>query len=195
MKGKATVKRKTKETDISVTIDFTSPRSIITDTEIPFFNHMLHAMAFHGAFGMDVYARGDIDVDPHHVVEDVGLVTGDVLSDILVEYRAVSRYGYSVIPMDDALSEIVIDVCDRPYFRYVADFPQDKAGNFDVALIREYLYALTVRAKINLHAEIRYGLNSHHMVESLFKALGKALHAAYIPLDRGRESMSTKGTL
>ena len=195
MKGKATVKRKTKETDISVTIDFNSPLSITTDTEIPFFNHMLHAMAFHGVFGMDVYARGDIDVDPHHVVEDVGLVTGDVLSDILVEYRAVSRYGYSVIPMDDALSEVAIDVCGRPYFRYVADFPQAKTGSFDVALIREYLYALTVRAKINLHAEIRYGLNSHHMIESLFKALGKALHAAYIPMNNINNIRSTKGML
>lgn len=195
MKGKATVKRKTKETNISVTVDFTSTRPITADTELPFFNHMLHAMAFHGAFGMDVYARGDIDVDPHHVVEDVGLVTGDVLSAILVEYGAVSRYGYSLIPMDDALSEVVIDVCGRPYFRYVADFPQGKAGDFDVALIREYLYALTVRAKLNLHAEIRYGLNSHHMIESLFKALGKALHTAYIPLNNEDSIMSTKGTI
>lgn len=195
MKGKATVKRKTKETDISVTIDFTSSESITVDTKIPFFNHMLRAMAFHGAFGLDVYARGDIDVDPHHVVEDIGLVTGDVLSDILVEYGAVSRYGYSVIPMDDSLSEVVIDVCGRPYFRYVADLPQGRVGDFDVALIREYLYALTVRAKINLHAEIRYGLNSHHMIESLFKALGRAIHAAYIPLNSENSSMSTKGTI
>jgi len=192
---KFTGKRKTKETNIQISIDFASREIINIDTGIPFFNHMLHAMAFHGFFGMEITAEGDIDVDPHHLVEDVGLVTGDILADVLKEYGNLRRYGYAVIPMDDALSEVAVDVCGRPYLRYTADFPQRRIGDFDAALIHEYLYALTVRAKINLHVSIRYGLNSHHMIESMFKALGKALHIAYTPSEDTQSDMSTKGML
>ena len=185
--------RTTKETNIALRLDLTSSDSISIATGVPFFDHMLTAMSFHGGFSLQVDASGDIEVDPHHVVEDVGLVIGDALRDHLKQNEPVARYGHSVVPMDDALSEVAIDVCERPYLVYAAAFPQQWIGTFQVSLVREYLLGLSNRAAINLHAHCRYGENSHHMVESLFKALGRAITAAYGPrLGRG---MSTKGTL
>jgi imidazoleglycerol-phosphate dehydratase len=185
--------RKTKETDITLRLDLYSVEPISIETGVPFFTHMLTSMAFHGRFSLGVTATGDIDVDPHHLVEDVGLVLGDAFRTHLHSEGQVARFGHSIVPMDDALSEAVVDVCERPYLVFAAQFPQSTVGTFPVAMVREFLQAFSVRAAVNLHARCRYGENSHHMIESLFKALGRAISTAYAP--RGGDGMSTKGTL
>ena len=188
-----TVSRTTKETDISVSLFQKGTGSI--DTQLPFFDHMLGAMAFHGGFGLTLKARGDIGVDYHHLVEDTGLVLGEAFHKLLEKNKAVRRFGQALIPMDEALSEAVIDTAERACLVYRAEFPQEQAGNFPLALIKEFFYAFTQKARINLHLWCRYGDNSHHMAEALFKAFGKALAQAYAPAEGSREDMSTKGAL
>ncbi len=184
--------RKTKETDISIEICFDENKKIDINTSVPFFDHMLNAMAFHGAFGLTVKATGDKEVDPHHIVEDTGLVLGEVFLKVFKSLGKVKRFGHAVIPMDEAITEVTIDVCGRPSLNMIADFPQISVGNFYINLVKEFLIALSNKACISLHAHIRYGENSHHMAESLFKALGKALKQAYT---EEKEILSTKGTI
>lgn len=188
-----TISRKTKETEIDLAIDMSSSEPVDIRTTIAFFDHMLTAMAFHGGFAFRIAAKGDTHVDPHHLVEDAGLVLGDSLAEHVTSRGPVFRYGHAVIPMDDALSEVTVDACGRPYLVFSAEFPQPRSGDFDNSLAREFLLALTNRAGINLHAACRYGRNGHHMLESLFKALGIALKQAYAPAARGVRS--TKGVL
>jgi imidazoleglycerol-phosphate dehydratase len=191
--SRATVERTTKETKIQLTLDLDRREPPRIATGVPFFDHMLTAMAFHGGFYLEVTAQGDLEVDPHHLVEDLGIVFGDALKKAQDARGGVARYGSSVIPMDDALSEVAIDACGRAYWVYQAAFPQTHAGTFDLSLVREFVIGLANRAQINLHALCRYGSNGHHMVEALFKALGKALAQAYAPRDGGSAAMSTKG--
>lgn len=186
--------RETKETRIDLILDLDQPGPQSFDLGIPFFAHMLNAMAFHGGFALQIEAIGDLDVDPHHLVEDCGLVLGQALRETL-DKGPVTRYGHSIIPMDDALSETVVDVCKRPYLVYTATYPQPLAGSFDLSLMREFFLALSNAAQINLHLDCRYGLNSHHMVEALFKSLGRALKEAYRLLPADAAVRSTKGTL
>lgn len=192
--AEVTVKRKTRETDIEVILDLTDNSKIKLETESPFFNHMLNAMSFHGGFSIQIKGSGDMDVDPHHLIEDCGLVIGQAFFEMAQKTGPIKRYGHSIIPMDDALSEITIDACGRPYLVYKADYPQPFAGNFDLSLIREFLLAFSNSAKINLHCECRYGMNGHHMVESLFKAFGRALAQSYKKSDT-KSPLSTKGKL
>ena len=175
-----------------IEFDPDAQEGIEIDTGVPFVNHLLEAMAFHGGFGLKIQARGDVEVDHHHIVEDIGLVFGSALHKVATDYGNVHRFGYSVIPMDEALSEVTIDVCGRPTLVFTDSFPQGRIGDFDLCLIQEFLKALTSRAKIALHAKVRYGENSHHMAESLFKALGKSLREAY---SKSEDLRSTKGTL
>jgi len=186
--------RETKETSIQLTLRLDDPTIIKFKLGLPFFEHMLTAMAFHGGFGLEIQGKGDLEVDPHHLVEDIGLVLGQALADSLEQFGPVARYGHSVIPMDEALSEATIDVIRRPYLVYQAVFPQTHCGDFDLSLLREFFQALANRAQINLHLDCRYGHNSHHMVEALFKALGRALFQAYRP-HIGSNVLSTKGAL
>jgi imidazoleglycerol-phosphate dehydratase len=188
---KVTIERKTRETDIAVTVDPDSSAPPAIRTGVPFFDHMLTSMAFHGRFLLSVNGTGDIDVDPHHLVEDVGLVLGQAFSAIL-EKGTVQRFANAVVPMDEALSEVTIDVCGRPTLVLHAAFPQPYAGTFDLSLLREFFLGLCSQARISLHVEVRRGENSHHMAESAFKALGRALRQAYA-LD-GSE-MSSKGRI
>ena len=188
-----TVKRQTKETDIAMTVDIEHAGEVSVKTGVPFFDHILFSMAFHGRFHIDVVASGDTEVDPHHLVEDTGLVFGDCLKRYLDTGVTIGRYGHAVIPMDDALSEVTVDACGRPYLEYRAAFPQSRSGDFDMWLIREFLLGLTNKACINIHAACRYGNNSHHMAESLFKALGLALKQGFAK-DPGN-IRSTKGIL
>jgi imidazoleglycerol-phosphate dehydratase len=189
------VTRKTKETDIFIEIDPDQSGEISVSTEVPFLDHLLNAMAFHGNFSLTVKGKGDIEVDDHHLVEDIGLVLGSAFDKLVETHGSVMRFGYSVIPMDDSLAEVAIDVCGRPFLVYDPSYPQAKAGSFDLALLREFLTGFASRAKINLHANIKYGKNSHHMAESLFKALGKALKAAYTKDAASPKEMSAKGTI
>jgi imidazoleglycerol-phosphate dehydratase len=189
------IHRKTKETDILVRLDMNAPGPSAPDTGLPFFDHMLNAMAFHGGFHLEVKASGDVEVDPHHLVEDTGLVIGASLEKARKEAGGIRRYASSVIPMDDALCEAVIDVCGRPYLKWNVDWAQEKAGDFQLPLLREFFWGLAVAGKMNLHLSTRYSENGHHAAEALFKAAGRALSEAYIPASGGEAGMSTKGSL
>ncbi len=193
--SQATIERQTKETQIRLSLDLDRKDAPKISTGVPFFDHMLTAFSFHGGFYLEVVATGDLEVDAHHLVEDTGLVLGDAFKKVQELRGGVLRYGHSIIPMDEALSEVVIDACGRPFWVFTAAFPQTHAGDFDLSLIREFLIAFTNRAQVNLHAHCRYGANGHHMAESLFKALGKALAQAYTSKDGGSASMSTKGVI
>lgn len=189
---KIKVERKTRETDISLTLDPDAAAEPAVRTGVPFLDHMLTAMSFHGRFLLSVEGRGDIEVDPHHLVEDVGLVLGRAFSQVLEKAGPVARFGHAVVPMDEALSEVTIDVCGRPTLSLHASFPQSSAGTFDVSLLREFFAGLSSEARISLHIDVRRGENSHHMAESAFKALGKALKQAYSP---EAQEMSSKGRI
>ena len=188
------VVRKTKETDIKIELDLDNPRKPEINTGLPFFDHILFSMSFHGGFYLKIDAKGDIEVDPHHLVEDTGLVLGDAFRTAAEKGGALARFGHFITPMDDSLAEVTIDACGRPYLVYKAEYPQQKAGDFDIFLLKEFLKALSDRAGMNLHAECRYGENSHHMAEAIFKSLGRAIGQAYRPADSGL-ILSTKGTL
>ena len=191
-KRTASLTRKTRETEISMTVCPDTPGDIAISTGLPFFDHLLHAMAFHGGMTLSVRASGDLEVDPHHLVEDVGLVLGTLLDQWLEAHGPVERFGSAEAPMDEALARVVIDVCGRPTSVLRADLPQTRAGTFDLYLVREFWVALAGRARISLHGLVEYGENAHHMVEALFKALGMALHRSYTPREGVR---STKGRL
>ncbi|MGA2642047.1 MAG: imidazoleglycerol-phosphate dehydratase HisB [Spirochaetia bacterium] len=186
------IERKTRETDISLTLDPDAAAEPAIRTGIPFFDHLLTSMSFHGRFSLSLEGQGDIDVDPHHLVEDVGLVLGQAFSSVFEKAGSVARFGHAVVPMDEALSEVTIDVCGRPTLSLHASFPQAFVGTFDMSLLREFLAGLSSQARISLHVDLRRGENSHHMAESAFKALGKALKQAYSP--DGRD-MSSKGRI
>ena len=188
------VQRKTAETEITLTLDMKERRPSIIDIPLPFFAHLLNAMAWHGGFYLEVKGSGDIEVDPHHLVEDLGIVLGQAFSQLFAE-GALARYGECRIPMDDALSEAVVDACRRPYLVYWAKYPQEVCGNFSLSLLKEFFSALAHNADINLHLSCRYGENSHHMAESLFKATGKALAQAFRPVQGQLADMSTKDFL
>jgi imidazoleglycerol-phosphate dehydratase len=183
--------RKTAETDVHVEVSPDEAAAPEVDTGVPFFDHLLRALAFHGRLGLKVRGRGDLEADEHHLVEDVGLAFGECLAR-LVEQGPVERFGHGVAPMDEALAEVAVDVCGRPTLVFEGQFPQARVGSFEAALLREFLGGLASRARIALHAHLRYGLNSHHLAEALFKALGLALRRAYAPSSGG---MSTKGTI
>jgi len=189
---KVKIERKTRETEIVLTLDPDTVSPPAISTGIPFFDHMLTSMSFHGRFSLSVEGKGDIDVDPHHLVEDVGLVLGQALLTVFEKTGSVARFGHAVVPMDEALSEVTIDVCGRPTLALHASFPQAAAGTFDFSLLREFFGGLSSQARISLHVEIRRGENSHHMAESAFKALGKALKQAYAPEST---EMSSKGRI
>jgi len=188
---RVTIHRTTRETDISVTLDPDSAAEPAVSTGVPFFDHMLASMSFHGGFALSVNGTGDLEVDPHHLVEDVGLVLGQALAGVL-EKGPVARFGHAVVPMDEALSEVTIDVCGRPTLVLNAAFPQPRAGTFDLSLLREFFGGLSSAARISLHVDVRRGENAHHMAECAFKALGRALKGAYAP---DRREMSTKGRI
>jgi imidazoleglycerol-phosphate dehydratase len=186
------ITRTTRETDITLTLDPDARVPGAIATGVPFFDHLLSSMSFHGGFGLSVAARGDLEVDPHHLVEDVGLVLGQAFAAVFAMNGAVQRFAHAVIPMDEALAEVTIDVCGRPTLVYNAAYPQQFAGTFDISLLREFLGGLAGKACISLHVDVRRGENSHHMAEAAFKALGKALRAAYAP---GAGEISTKGRI
>jgi imidazoleglycerol-phosphate dehydratase len=188
---KVHITRTTRETDITLTLDPDGAVEGGITTGLPFFDHLLTGMSFHGRLGLAVAAKGDIELDPHHLVEDTGLVLGQALGDVLAK-GAVARFGHAVIPMDEALSEVAIDVCGRPTLSLHAAFPQAYAGTFDLSLLREFFTALAAQARISLHVECRRGENSHHMAEAAFKALGRALHEAYA---LSGQEMSSKGRI
>ena len=189
---KVHIARKTRETDVVLTLDPDAPGGGQVRTGLPFFDHLLSSMAFHGRFHLEIDAKGDLEVDPHHLVEDTGLVLGQALCEVLAKTQQVKRFAHTVIPMDEALAEVTIDVCGRSTLVWRVRLPQKRAGAFDLWLLREFFDGLVSQARISLHVEVRRGRNSHHMVEAVFKALGKSLRESYAPAEG---EMSSKGRI
>ena len=195
MKRKAEVERKTKETDIKISLVIDGQGQTNITSGIPFFDHMLTLLAVHGFFDLSVRAAGDLDVDLHHTVEDVGLVLGDTIREALGQRKGIKRYGHAVTPMDDALTAVTIDLSNRPYLVY--NVPEHAASGIALtpSLTREFFRALVNRAGMNLHINVAYGDNDHHVVESIFKAFGRALDQAASLDGRISGVRSSKGTL
>lgn len=187
--------RKTKETEISLSIRLDGSGRNQIGTGIPFFDHMLNGFARHGLFDLEVSAKGDLEVDCHHTVEDTGIVLGQALAEALGEKAGIKRYGSFILPMDETLALCAIDLSGRPYFRYDAVFTAERLGGLDMEMIREFFYAVSYSAGMNLHLKILEPGNNHHMAEALFKAFGKALDAATMKEPRMSEVWSTKGSL
>ena len=188
--------RKTKETAVSLELELPRSRDIsLAIRGIPFLEHLLNGFAFHGNIGLQITAEGDVEIDQHHLVEDVGLVLGDAVLRFIETYGPVQRFGHAVIPMDDSLAETAVDFAGRPYLRFEAVFPQEYVGSLPVCLLEEFWYAFTTRSRATLHLIGRYGRNSHHLAEALFKAAGKAFQAALAPVSDTEGVRSTKGTL
>lgn len=195
MNRSATIERVTRETRIklSLNLDGTGLSSIATS--VPFLDHMLDLFARHGLFDLTVEAQGDIDIDCHHTVEDIGIVLGQALKEALGDKKGIRRYGQAVVPMDETLAEVVTDLSGRPYLVYNVALPKVKIGDFDVELGREFFQAVVNNAAANLHINIRYGDNVHHMLEACFKGFARALDMATQVDSRIEGVLSTKGKL
>ncbi|NLJ31816.1 MAG: imidazoleglycerol-phosphate dehydratase HisB [Clostridiales bacterium] len=187
-----TEQRKTKETDIAVSLSLDGG-AVSVSTGIGFFDHMLNAFAVHGGFGLQIEARGDLFVDCHHTVEDVGIVLGKVFARALGDKSGIARYGSFSIPMDEALAFASVDISGRPFLVFHADFRQERVGDFDTCMVEEFMRAFAMNAGITLHLRVEYGMNSHHEIEALFKALAHALRVAAAQTESG--VLSTKGSL
>jgi len=195
MKRKAEVERKTQETDIEISLIIDGRGQADIDTGIPFFDHMLTLMTVHGFFDLSLRAVGDIDVDFHHTVEDVGLVLGDALREALGERHGIKRYGHAVTPMDDALTAVSVDLSNRPYLVFNLPDYATSGIALNPSLTKEFFRALVSRAGMNLHINAAYGENDHHVVESVFKAFGRAMDEA-VSLDARISGVrSSKGAL
>ena len=191
---KAKVDRKTKETDIKVAINLDGKGKYTIDTSVPFLDHMLSLMCKHGLFDIRLKAKGDIDVDYHHTVEDIGIVLGKAVKQALGNMEGVSRYGQASVPMDEALASVSLDISGRPYLVYKVEFPKkSKIKNFEPDLIEDFLQAFASNSGITLHVESPYGRNTHHIIEAIFKALGRALRKAVFIDPRVKGVPSTKG--
>lgn len=191
----AEVHRKTGETDISVRLNLDGEGKYDIDTGIGFLDHMLNLMAKHGLIDLKIKAKGDLEVDGHHTVEDVGIVLGQCLKKALGDKNGIKRYGTSFVPMDEALAYVSIDVSGRPFIVFDCNFTSEKLGEMDTELFEEFLRAFAFNSGITLHARVLYGKNNHHMIEAIFKALGRALREAVDRDYRINGVMSTKGIL
>lgn len=191
----AIVERITKETQITVELNLDGQGMTNISTGIGFFDHMLSGFARHGLFDLKVKVNGDLDVDCHHTIEDTGIVLGQAIQKALGEKKGIKRYGHFLLPMDETLALCAIDLSGRPYLNYDASFTTERIGEMDTEMIREFFYAISYSAAMNLHLKILDGINNHHMAEALFKAFGKALDMAVMEEPRMKDVWSTKGTL
>ncbi|WMT43359.1 imidazoleglycerol-phosphate dehydratase HisB [Paenibacillus sp. D2_2] len=189
------ISRVTNETQIKLSFGLDGSGKSELETDVPFLNHMLDLFTKHGQFDLSVQAHGDIEIDDHHTVEDIGICLGQCLYNALGDKRGIKRYASVFVPMDEALAQVVIDVSNRPHFEYRAEYPSDRVGSFDVQLVHEFLWKLALEARITLHVIVHYGQNTHHMIEAVFKALGRALDEATSIDPRVSGVPSTKGVL
>ncbi|GKH32838.1 imidazoleglycerol-phosphate dehydratase HisB [Muricomes sp. OA1] len=187
--------RKTKETEINLTICLDGKGCSRIDTGIAFFDHMLDGFARHGLFDLEVEVKGDLEVDCHHTVEDTGIALGQAVANALGDKAGIKRYGSFMLPMDETLALCAVDLSGRPYLNYQVGFTVEKIGGLDTEMVKEFFYAVSYSAAMNLHLKILDGGNNHHMAEALFKAFGKALDAATMEEPRMKEVWSTKGSL
>lgn len=184
--------RVTRETDIELTLNLDGAGKAEIHTGIGFFDHMLSAFALHGGFDLTVEAKGDLEVDCHHTVEDTGIVLGQAFAEALGDKSGIARYGTAFLPMDEALAFVTLDISNRPYLVFEAAFLSDAVGGFDLQMVEEFFRAFAFQAGITLHAKTLYGRNDHHKAEALFKGLARALRQAVVPADGVQ---STKGVL
>ena len=192
---KAVIERKTRETEIRLALDLDGSGQYQVDTGISFFDHMLESFAKHGLFDLDLRAKGDLEVDLHHTVEDVGIVLGQALRQALGSAAGIRRYGSFVLPMAEAKVEVALDLSNRAYLVYRVDLTNDRVGEFDASLVEDFLFAFAQNGGIDLHVEKRYGRSPHHVVEAIFKGLARALRGA-VEIDSRVEGVpSVKGTL
>lgn len=190
---KATLRRTTGETDISITLTIDGKGNFEGTSGIGFFDHMLHLFARHSGMDISLTCQGDLDVDNHHTIEDIGITLGEVFEKALGDKKGIHRYGCFFCPMDETLSRIVLDLSGRPYLVFDVDIPVERIGSFETEMTREFFLAFANNAKMNLHMATLYGVNGHHIVESLFKGIGHALKEA-VTIE-GDIVLSTKGVL
>ncbi len=195
MSRKAEIKRKTSETDIELTFEADGSGKSEINTGIGFFDHMLTLFAKHGLMDLSIRAKGDLNVDSHHTVEDIGIVLGQAIKKSLGDKKSIMRYGTSHVPMDEVLALVAVDLGGRPFFVYDASYTNEKVGEMETGLFEEFFRAVAVNAGMNLHVKVFYGSNDHHIAEAIFKAFGRALDVA-IGIDSRIEGvMSTKGII
>jgi len=191
----ASITRTTKETDIELKLNLDGNGISSINTSIPFLDHMLEQVARHGLVDLTIEARGDREIDDHHTVEDIGICFGEALHDALGDKAGIRRYGHAYVPLDEALSRVVLDLSGRPGMEYHIPFPKERVGDFDVDLFREFFQAIVNHGKITLHIDAIRGGNNHHMIETVFKAFGRALRMAVEKDERVSGIPSTKGAL
>jgi len=191
----ATIERITKETSIKLSLILDGSGTATICTSVPFLDHMLNLFSRHGLFDLNVEASGDIDIDFHHTVEDIGIVLGEAFKQALGDKKGIRRYGQSSVPMDETLASVAVDISGRPFMVYHVNLPKVKIGDFDVELAKEFFQAFTNHCGLNLHINVMYGDNVHHIIEACFKAFGRALDVATQLDPRIEGVMSTKGTI
>ncbi len=195
MARSASIERITSETSIKLALNIDGTGAAAVCTSVPFLDHMLNLFSRHGLFDLNVEASGDIDIDFHHTVEDIGIVLGEAFKQALGDKKGICRYGQATVPMDETLVSVAIDVSGRPYFVYNVDLPKVKIGDFDVELAKEFFQAFVNHSGLNLHINLNYGDNVHHIVEACFKAVARAMDSATRLDQRISGVMSTKGVL
>ncbi len=195
MNRNATIERITNETRIKLSLEVNGTGSAKICTSVPFLDHMLNLFARHGLFDLEVEACGDIDIDFHHTVEDIGIVLGEAFKQALGDKKGIRRYGQATVPMDETLASVAVDISGRPYLVYHVNLPKVKIGEFDVELAREFFQAFANHCGLNLHINVMYGDNVHHIIEACFKAFARAMDAACQLDSRIKDVMSTKGVL
>ncbi len=191
----AKVERNTKETKIKISLNLDGKGEAKIDTGLGFFDHMLENFARHGLFDLTLEVKGDLEVDCHHTVEDTGIALGEAIRSALGDKKGIKRYGQRLLPMDEVLVLCALDLCDRPYFCSDAVFSTERIGSFDTEMVREFFYAISYSAGMNLHFKMERPGNSHHLAEAMFKAFAKALDEASTVDDRIDDVLSTKGKL
>ncbi|MBR5994626.1 MAG: imidazoleglycerol-phosphate dehydratase HisB [Lachnospiraceae bacterium] len=189
------IERETKETNISLQLDLDGTGVSSVDTGVGFMDHMLEGFAKHGFFDLKVKAKGDLNVDCHHTVEDLGIVLGIAIKETIGDKAGIKRYGSFILPMDDVLVLCAVDLCGRPYFEFDCEFATERVGYLETQTVREFFYAISYSAGMNLHIKVLNGINDHHKIEAMFKAFAKALDEATTPEPRSKGVLSTKGTL
>lgn len=191
----AQIQRNTSETAIDMTLNLDGSGKASIDTGIGFFDHMMNSFARHGFFDLDLKVRGDLEVDCHHTIEDTGIVLGQAIAKALGEKKGIKRYGSFILSMDEVLVLAAIDLSGRPYLVFDAQFSADKVGDYDTEMVREFFYAVSYSAGMNLHIKVLSGSNNHHIIEGIYKAFAKALDEAVSVDSRVQDVLSTKGVL
>lgn len=195
MARSSTINRKTKETEIEIALELDGSGQAEVNTGIGFLDHMLEGFARHGFFDLKCQIRGDLQVDGHHTVEDAGIVLGQAIREAVGDKKGIRRYGYFILPMDESLALCAVDLCGRPYLQFDCEFTTERVGELETELVREFFYAVSYSAGMNLHLRMLQPGNNHHMIEAMFKAFAKALDEATALEPRLTDVLSTKGSL